>query len=109
MPEMYLRLPGFTYSSCRPFTKSKEKILKFEETGDQRSNYENKLDKVCFQHHMAYGDFKDLTRRTAANKLLHDKAFNIAKNLKCDGYQHELVSMVYKCFDENTEGGASKI
>ena len=89
--------------------KNKEKILKFEETGVQRCIYENKLNKACFQHHMAYGNFKDLTRRTAANKLLHDKAFNIAKNLKCDGYQHELVSMVYKCFDENTEGGASKI
>ena len=89
--------------------KNKEKILKFEETGVQRCIYENKLNKACFQHHMAYRNFKDLTRRTAANKLLHDKAFNIAKNLKRDGYQRGLVSMVYKFFDENTAGGANKI
>ena len=89
--------------------KNKEKILKFEETRVQRCIYENKLNKACFQHHMAYGNFKDLTRRTAANKLLHDKAFNIAKDLKRDGYQRGLVSMVYKFFDENTAGGANKI
>ena len=44
---------------------------------------------------MAYGDFKDLTRRTASDKVLHDKAFNIAKNPKYDEYQHRLASMVY--------------
>ena len=50
---------------------------------------------------MASGDFKDLaTRRTASDKILHDKAFNIAKNLKCDGYQRSLASMVYKFFDK---------
>ena len=48
---------------------------------------------------MAYGDFKYLTRRTASDKTLRDKAFNIAKNIKYDGYQHELASMVYTCFD----------
>ena len=51
---------------------------------------------------MAYGDFKDLTRRIASDKILHDKAFNIAKNLKYDGYQRELASMVYKFFDKKT-------
>ena len=49
---------------------------------------------------MAYGDFKDLKRRTASNKILADKAFNIAKNPKYDGYQRGLASMVYKFFDE---------
>ena len=49
---------------------------------------------------MAYGDFKDLTRRTAFNKILHDKPFNIAKNLKHDEYQRRLASMVYKFFDK---------
>ena len=44
---------------------------------------------------MAYGDFKDLARRTASDKVLSDKAFNIAKNRKYDGYQRELASMVY--------------
>ena len=47
---------------------------------------------------MAYGDFKDLTRRTASDKILFDKAFNIAKNPKYDGYQHRLASMVCKFF-----------
>ena len=51
-----------------------------------------------FQHDMACGDFKDLNRGTAADKLLRDKAFNIAKNPKYDGYQHGLASIVYKFF-----------
>ena len=51
---------------------------------------------------MAYGDFKDLTNRTASDKVLRDKAFNIAKIPKYDGYQRDLTSMVYKFFDEKT-------
>ena len=51
---------------------------------------------------MAYGDFKDLKRRTASDKALRDKAFNYAKNLKYDGYQRGLASMVYKCFDKKS-------
>ena len=53
---------------------------------------------------MAYGDFKDLKKRTAADKVLKDKAFNIAKNPKYDGYQRGLASMVYKFFDKKTKG-----
>ena len=49
---------------------------------------------------MAYGDFKDLTRRRTSDKILCYKAFNIAKDPKCDGYQHGLASMVYKFFDK---------
>ena len=48
---------------------------------------------------MGYGDFKDLTRRTASDKILRDKAFNNAKTPKFDGYQRGLASMVYK-FDK---------
>ena len=55
---------------------------------------------------MAYGDFKDLTRRTASDKILHGKAFNIAKNPKCDAYQRGLASMVYSFFDKKTSSGA---
>ena len=51
---------------------------------------------------MAYGDFKDLERRTASDKVLRDKAFNIAKNPKYDGYQRGLASMVYKVFDKKS-------
>ena len=57
---------------------------------------------------MAYGDFKGLTSRTASNKILRDKAFNIAKNAKCDKYQNHIASMVYNFFDEKTSGGAVK-
>ena len=51
---------------------------------------------------MAYGDFKDLARRTASDKISRDKAFNIAKNPKYDGYQRGLASMVYKFFDKRS-------
>ena len=84
MPEMHLKEPGFTYSACGPFTKNKERIQKFKETGDTSYIYKNELDKACFQHDMAYGDFKDLARRTTSDKVLRDKAFNIAKNSKHD-------------------------
>ena len=53
---------------------------------------------------MAYGDFKDLSRRTASDKVLRDKAFNIAKNPKYDGYQRGLASTFYKFFDKKSEG-----
>ena len=79
-------------------------MQKLKETGDSRHIYQNALDKACFQHDMAYGDFKDLTRRTASDKILRDKAFNIAKNPKYDGYQRGLASVVYKFFDKKTSG-----
>ena len=66
--------------------------------------YENELDKACFQHDMATGDFKDLKRSTASNKILWDKAFHIAKIPKYDGYQRGLASMVYKCFGKKSTG-----
>ena len=62
-------------------------MKKIKETGDSRYIYQNELEKACFQHDMAYGDFKDLNRRTGADKVLLDKAFNIDKNPKYDGYQ----------------------
>ena len=97
MPEMHLKQPGFTYSACRPFNKNK-RIQTFKETGDTSYIHKNKLDKACFQHDMAYWDFQDLKRRTASDKMLRDKAFNIAKNPKYDGYQRGLAFMVYKFF-----------
>ena len=57
---------------------------------------------------MGYGDFKDLTRRTASDKILRDKAFNIAKYPKYDRYQHRFVSVIYKCFDKKTSGSGIK-
>ena len=58
---------------------------------------------------MAYGDFKDLARRTAADKVLRDKAFNIAKDPKNDGYQRRLASTVYKFFYKKSKGSGANI
>ena len=82
MPEMHLRQPGFTYIACEQFTKNKKRIQKFKEMGDTSYIYKNELDKACFQHDIASGDFKDLKRRTFSDKVLSNKAFNIAKNIK---------------------------
>ena len=92
------------YSACGPFTKNKERIQKFKEAGDTNYSYKNELDKACFQHDMVYGDFKDLAKRTAADKVLRDKAFKIASDQKYDGYQKGLASMVYRFFDKKFSG-----
>ena len=92
MPEMHLRQPGFTSSAFGPFPKTKE-FLKLKETGDWRYIYQNKLHKAWFQHYVGFGDFKDLLRRTVFDNKLNDKLFDIAKNLKHDGYQLGIVSM----------------
>ena len=73
MPEMHLKQPGFAYTACGPFTKNKQRIQKFMETGDAKHIYRNELDKACFQHDMTY-NFKDLKRRTYADKVLKYKA-----------------------------------
>ena len=104
MPEMHLKKPVFTYSACGPFTKNKERNQKFEETADTNSIYKNEVNKACFQHDIAYGDSKDSARRAASDKVLRDKAFNIAKNPKYDGYQRGLFSIVYKVFNKKLKG-----
>ena len=104
MQEMHLKQPGFTYSVSGPFTKNKERIRKFKETGDINYIYKNDLDKACFQDDMAYGDFKDLKRRTVSDKILRDKGFNITKNPKYHVFQRGLASMVYKLFDKKSKG-----
>ena len=109
MPEMHLKQPGFTYSACGPFTKNKERIQKFKETGDTSFICKNELDKACFQHDMDYGNFKDLKRRTFSDKVLKDKSFNIAKNPKYDGYQRALASIVYKFFEKMSKGSGVNI
>ena len=86
--------PGFTYSACGPFTWNKERIEKFVQTGNTDFVYRNELDKACFQHNVACGKSKDLTRRTQSDKALKDKAFKSARNRKYDGYQRGLASMV---------------
>ena len=109
MPEMHLRQPGFTYRACGPFTKNKERIRKFKETVDTSYTYKNELDKTCFQHDMAYGGFKDLTKRTFADKVLRDKAFKVAIYQKYDGCQRGLASMLFKCFDKKSQGSGHSL
>ena len=77
---MHLRQPRFTYSAYGPFTKNKERIQKVQETADSKYIFQNEIAKACFQHDMAYGYFKNLPRRTTADKILRDKAFNIVKS-----------------------------
>ena len=104
MSEMHLKKTVFTYSACGLFTKNRERFQKFKQKIDTNYIYKNELSKACLQYSMDYGDFKDLTRRTASEKILRDKAFNIAKNPKYDGYQRGLASILYKCFDKKSAG-----
>ena len=97
MPEMHLRQPQFT--------KHKQK---FKETGDTNYIYKNELDKARFAHDAAYSESKDLTKRTAADKILKNRAFNIAKDPEYDGYQRGLASMVYKFFDKKSKRRGAK-
>ena len=77
MPEMHLKQPSFTYSTCGPFTKNKQRIEKFMQTGNTDFIYKNELDKACFQHDMAYGKTKDLVIRTQSDKVLKDKQLKL--------------------------------
>ena len=63
MSEMHLKQRGFTYSACGPFTKTKERIKKFIQTGDADFIHKNELGKACFQHDMANGKSKDLAKK----------------------------------------------
>ena len=104
LPQIYLRQPGFRYNACGPFTKRKKEIMRKLNKNRRFTIYlSNQLDKTCFQHDFAYGDIKDLTRRTASNEILCDEAFTFAKNLKHDGYQGVVV------FHKKTSYGATKI
>ena len=107
MPELHLKQPGFIYSLCVSFTKSKERIEKFMQTGSTDFIYRNELDKACFQHGMSSGKSKDLIKRTQSEKVLRDKAFKIVSDPKYDGYQRGLASTVYKFFDKKSSGSGA--
>ena len=82
MSEMHLRQSKFTYSACGPFTKHKKRIQKFMQTGDTNYIYRNEFDKACFTHDAAYSDSKDLAKRTQSDRVLKDKADEIANDPK---------------------------
>ena len=108
MPGMHLKQPGFTCSACRPFTKNKKRIQNFMEKGNTNYIYENDLDKACFQHDIAYGKYKELTNRTESDNFLWDQVFKVPSNLKDDGYERGLTSMVHKFFDKKSKGSGIK-
>ena len=98
--DMFLN-PSFKVTTSFAYkarTTAIERIQKLWKRGDSRRTSQNKLDKACFQHEMPDGDFKDLPRRRPSNKVLYDKAFNLAENPKYYGYHRKLASTFYKCF-----------
>ena len=104
MPEMHLKEPGFSYSACGPFTKNKERIKKFKETGDISYIYKDELDKACFQHDMASGDFKDLARRTASDKVLRVKHLILLKILNMMDIKEALLLWFSNFFIKSRKG-----
>ena len=88
--------------------KTKKEYKSLKKAGNTKYIYRNELDKACFQHDTAYGDFKDLAERTTADKFVRDKSFNIAKDSKHDGYRRLLASMAYKYFDKKNKGSVVK-
>ena len=102
MPEMHLKQPGFTYSACGPFTKNKERIETFMQTGNTNYIYKYDLHKACFQHRMAYGKYKYLAKKTQSDKVSRNKVSKITNNSKCDRYQRGLASMVYKVLNKKS-------
>ena len=109
VPEMHLRKPGFIYNACASFNKIKERMQKFKETGHSRYIYQSELDKACFQHDTGHVDFKDLTRRAASEKILHDKALSIAKNPKYYVYKRVFASMICNFFVKKSSGDAAAL
>ena len=75
-----MQQPGFSYSAFGPFTTHREIIQEFRETGNLKHLHRNELDKACFAHDAAYSDSKDLAKGTISDKILEDRAYEIARN-----------------------------
>ena len=90
MPKLHLNQSELTYSAWRPFTKDRERIPKFRETGSLKHLYRNELDKTCFAHGAAYSDSKDLAKRTLSDRILKDRTYEISRNCYYDGHQRAL-------------------
>ena len=105
MPELYLKQPGFAQSPRGLFTKHRERIQKFRETGNSEQLYRNQLGKAYFPHDVAYSDSKDLAKRTILDKILKDGGYVIIRNHKFDRYQRALPIMVYIFLDKKQDHG----
>ena len=109
MPELHLvDLIDKKYSACGPFTKHKQRIQDFFNTGKLSYIYKNYLDKSCFQHDMTYNKFKYLEKRTQSDILFKNKALKKPSNPKYNGYGRGIASMVYKFFDKKSKGAGLK-
>ena len=109
MPELHLADPIVKkYIACGPFTKHTQRIQDFLNTGKLSYLYKNDLDKVCFQHDMAYKKFKDLEKITQPDVILKNKELKIVSNPKCNNYERRLASMFYKFFDKKLKGSGLK-
>ena len=85
MPELHLKHPGFTYSTCGTFAEHREIIQRFKEKANLKHLYRNELDKASFAHDAANSDSEDLAKQTISDKI----------ELMKFGYQRALASMVY--------------
>ena len=106
MSEWHLKQPGLTYSACGSFSQHHERIQKFRETGNLKHLYRNEWDRACFAYYAAYSDSKGLAKRTISDKILRDRAYEIARD-GYNGYQRALASMLYKFFNKKTRLGIS--
>ena len=105
MLEMHLWDPKVKkYSACGPFTRHKQRINDFMKDRKLSHILKNRLDEACFQHDSAYAKYKDRLNRKKSDVVLKNKALKIAMDPRVNGYQRGLASMVYKFFDERTEG-----
>ena len=86
------------------FSKYRERIQKFGKTSKLKNLYRNEVEKACFAIDAVCFN---LAERTISAKILKDRAYEIARNCKCDGYQRTIVSMVYKIFYKKTGSGVS--
>ena len=89
--EMHLKQPGFTYSVCGSFTRNKEKLKKFIQEGNTDFIYRNELVKACFQHDTAYGNSRELAKRTQSEKVLKWQFESFVKHLKLPVIQKMMV------------------
>ena len=86
VPKLHPKQPVLTYSSCGPFSEHSERIQKLKETGDLQHIYKKELDETCFTHDAAYSHCKDLAKTIVSDKILKDRAYEVAINFKYDRY-----------------------
>ena len=104
MPELHFWDPKVRkYSACGPFTKYEERIKQFMKDGRLSYLYKNQLDRGCFQHDATINKYKDLKNRTQSDIVLKSRAYEIAVDIKVDGFQRALASMVWKFFNERSK------